>query len=482
MLFNSISFALFLPVVFFLYWFAAGKKLKYQNALLLISSYFFYGSWDYRFLLLLIFSTFLDYYTGIKIHESVNKRSRKFWLWLSITINVGFLAVFKYFNFFSTSLAQSLNLLGIQADFWTLNVILPVGISFYTFHGMSYVIDLYYDRIKPERNFIIYSLFVSYFPLLVAGPIERATHLLPQLKVKRAFSYPGAVDGLRQILWGLFKKIVIADNLGTYVNMIFENPSSYSGSTLALGAVMFTIQIYCDFSGYSDIALGTSRLFGINLLRNFAFPFFSRSISEFWRRWHISLSSWFRDYLYIPLGGSKVGSGLKIMNFFIIFLVSGFWHGANWTFIAWGALNAIYIMPSVLFKTNRQHLGIVAEGKLFPTLREAAGMAITFMLTVFAFIFFRAEGMSRALYIVRHIFSRSLLSIPDFPGIADAIPVFLITIGFFIVEWLGRHQQYAIADLGLKWKRPLRWAFYYCIVWMIYYFAGREQQFIYFQF
>jgi len=290
---------------------------KIQNILLLVSSYFFYASWDYRFLFLLIFSTVLDYFTGLKIYDAQNKKNKLFWLWLSIVVNLGFLGFFKYYNFFIASFSEGLSLLGIKANYWTLNVILPVGISFYTFHGLSYVIDIYKNKVKPERNYINYAVFVSFFPLLVAGPIERATHLLPQIQQKRTFDYTKAVDGLRQILWGLFKKIVIADNCALFANNIFNNYAAYNGSTLVLGAFFFSIQIYCDFSGYSDIAIGTARLFGIELLRNFAFPYFSRDIAEFWRRWHISLSSWFRDYLYIPLGGSKGGTWMKVRNTFI---------------------------------------------------------------------------------------------------------------------------------------------------------------------
>ncbi len=482
MLFNSINFAIFLPIVFILYWFATKRNFKLQNILLLVSSYFFYASWDYRFLFLLIFSTLLDYYTGIKIHEAENIKSKKFWLWLSISVNLGFLGVFKYYNFFAASLADGLSLLGLHTNFWSLQVILPVGISFYTFHGLSYVIDIYYNRIKPERNFIDYSVFVSFFPLLVAGPIERATHLLPQILKKREFDYSKAVDGLRQILWGLFKKIVIADNCAEFANTIFNNSSNYSGSTLVLGALFFTFQIYCDFSGYSDIALGTARLFGIDLLRNFAFPYFSRDIAEFWRRWHISLSSWFRDYLYIPLGGSKGGMWMKIRNTFIIFLVSGFWHGANWTFIIWGLLNAIYIMPSIIFNTNRNNLDIVASGKYLPSLRDVLSIGLTFGLTVFAWIFFRAKDVKHAVNYILEIFSGSLLTIPHFPGIGRAMIIVFLTFLFMIIEWLGRDQHFAIARLGEKWFKPLRWAMYYSIILAIFYFSGKEQQFIYFQF
>jgi D-alanyl-lipoteichoic acid acyltransferase DltB (MBOAT superfamily) len=398
MLFNSLNFAIFLPIVFLLYWFVTNKHLNLQNALLLVASYFFYACWDWRFLFLLIFSTLLDYYTGLKMQDAENQKAKRFWFWLSVTVNLGFLGVFKYYNFFAESFAESLSHFGFQINPYTLSVVLPVGISFYTFHGLSYVIDIYKDRIKAERNFVDYAVFVSFFPLLVAGPIERATHLLPQIKKERTFDYAKAVDGLRQILWGLFKKIVIADQCAFYANQIFNNSSDYSGSTLFLGAIFFTFQIYGDFSGYSDVALGTARLFGIELLRNFAFPYFSRDIAEFWRRWHISLSSWFKDYLYIPLGGSKGGTWMKIRNTFIIFIVSGFWHGANWTFIAWGALNALFIMPSIIIKTNRNNIDIVAQGKLFPTVKELFQIIMTFCLTVFAWIFFRSENLtSRAI-------------------------------------------------------------------------------------
>jgi len=478
MLFSSLSFAFFLPIVFILYWFVTNKSLKYQNILLLVSSYYFYACWDWRFLFLLIFSTVLDYYTGIKMSESNSLNLKKFWFWFSISINLGFLGFFKYYNFFAISFAESVSNLGFQVNPWTLNVILPIGISFYTFHGLSYVIDIYKDKIKPERNFIDYSLFVSFFPLLVAGPIERATHLLPQMKSKRVFDYAKAVDGLRQILWGLFKKIVIADQCAEFANEIFNNYGNYSGSTLILGAIFFTFQIYGDFSGYSDIALGTARLFGFELLRNFAFPYFSRDIAEFWRRWHISLSTWFRDYLYFPLGGSRGGTWIRIRNTFIIFLVSGFWHGANWTFIVWGFLNALFIMPSIIWKTNRNNLNTVAQGKILPSFQELVAMLITFGLTVFAWIFFRAENIRHALTYISNIFSSSLFTVPE---IRPRNTIIFIII-FLIIEWIGREEQYAIAHFGEKWKRPLRYGMYYAIIFIIFWFSGKEHQFIYFQF
>jgi len=478
MLFNSISFAIFLPIVFILYWFATKGNQKLQNILLLVASYYFYACWDWRFLFLLVFSTVLDYYTGLKMADAKSSKMKTFWFWLSISVNLGFLAVFKYFNFFAGSLSDGLSLLGVNVSFWTLQVILPVGISFYTFHGLSYVIDIYKDRIKPERSFIDYSVFVSFFPLLVAGPIERATHLLPQIQRHRNFDFEKAKDGLRQILWGLFKKVVIADNCAEYANMIFDNHEHYTGSTLVIGAILFTLQIYGDFSGYSDIALGTARLFGVELLRNFAFPYFSRDIAEFWRRWHISLSTWFRDYLYIPLGGSKGGTWMKVRNTFIIFIVSGFWHGANWTFIVWGFVNALFIMPSILFNTNRNNLDIVAQGRIFPNFREFTSVLLTFLMAAFCWIFFRAEDMTHAIGYISGIFSMSIF---DTPNIQLGYVLWFI-LPFMLIEWLGRERQYAISHMGVTWPTTVRWSFYYAIVIAVFYFAGSEQQFIYFQF
>ena len=453
MLFNSISFLLFLPIVFTLYWWANKKSLSLQNFLLLVASYFFYGCWDWRFLFLLLFSTALDYFTGIKMAEAKNQDNKKFWFWLSILVNLGFLGVFKYYNFFADSFAEALAGLGFQANFWTLKVILPVGISFYTFHGLSYVIDIYKGRIEPERNIITYSLFVAYFPLLVAGPIERATHLLPQIKKRRFFDYSKAVDGVHQILWGLFKKVVIADTCALYANDIFDHYESMNSLSLFLGAIYFSFQIYGDFSGYSDIALGTSKLFGIDLLRNFNYPYFSRDIAEFWRRWHISLSSWFRDYLYIPLGGSHGGMSMKIRNTFIIFLVSGFWHGANWTFIVWGGLHAMFFLPLLITQNNRNNLTTVAKGKKTPSLKEVLAMLLTFGLTSFAWIFFRAKKVSEAWDYVKNMFRFNFEGGVQFLDFERYSVEFLLILGLFIVlEWNSREQEHPIAGkrVGLK--------------------------------
>jgi alginate O-acetyltransferase complex protein AlgI len=486
MLFNSISFAIFLPIVFLAYWFLCKGDRKKQNLLLLLSSYYFYSSWDWRFLFLLLFSTGLDFFTAIKIKEAKELRLKRFWLWLSISINLGFLGTFKYFDFFSTSFSEFLNGFGLQVNPVTINLILPVGISFYTFHGLSYIIDVYKSRIDAEKNFVEYAVFVSYFPLLVAGPIERATHLLPQIKNDRTFSYSKASNGLRQILWGLFKKVVIADQCAMIANEIFNHSETYSGLTLLAGAIFFSFQIYGDFSGYSDIALGTSRLFGIELLQNFSFPYFSRDIAEFWRRWHISLSSWFKDYLYIPLGGSKAGNWLKIRNTFIIFLVSGFWHGANWTFIAWGLLNAIYIAPLVILQKNRRNLDIVAKGKWLPGIREFSSILFTFGLIVFAWIFFRSNDLHQAFQFISDMLSGIIdkkTAITAWQIVLDNSPYLIIIITFFILmEWIGRESRFAIECIPDKWHISLRILFYYLLTLAIIFFAGKEEQFIYFQF
>ncbi len=478
MLFNSISFAVFLPIVFFIHWFFT-KSVRSQNILLLLSSYFFYSCWDWRFLFLLLFSTLLDYFIGLKMSESIHKKK---WFWLSIIVNLGFLGIFKYYNFFTESFAKLVSSFGFNSHPSTLNLILPIGISFYTFHGLSYVIDIYKNRIKPEKNFVDYALFVSFFPLLVAGPIERATHLLPQLKSQRIFDYSKAVDGMRQILWGLFKKIVIADNCAELANSIFNNSSTFSGSTLFFGAVFFSFQIYGDFSGYSDIALGSARLFGVELLQNFSYPYFSRDIAEFWRRWHISLSSWFKDYVYIPLGGSRVTTSKKIRNIFVIFILSGFWHGANWTFIIWGLLNALFIIPSIILTTNRTNFEIVAKGKSFPTLKEFSSILITFILTTFIWIFFRSESLEFALNYISKIFSSSFFTVPKFAELDKVLITIAFVCIFILIEWSGRESKYAISKLGLKWNRYLRHGMYYAIVFSIFWFCGKSEQFIYFQF
>ena len=426
MLFNSLDFAVFLPIIFILYWFIFNKNIKLQNLLIVCASYLFYGWWDWKFLSLIFFSTLIDYFIGRKLFTEEKTTNRKILLWSSIVINLGFLGFFKYYNFFIENFITAFTFFGCNINANSLNIILPVGISFYTFQTLSYSIDVYKKKLEPTKDFIAFAAFVSFFPQLVAGPIERATNLLPQFYKKRTFNYSNAIDGLRQILWGLFKKVVIADNCADYANLIFNNYTDYSGSVLVLGAVFFAFQIYGDFSGYSDIAIGTARLFSFNLMQNFAFPYFSRDIAEFWRRWHISLSTWFRDYLYIPLGGSKGGTFNKIKNTFIIFIVSGFWHGANWTFIVWGALNAIYFLPLLLLNKNRQNIDIVAYGKFIPSINDFFKIIITFSLTIFAWIFFRAENLSHALNYISGIINPTLFTYPSI------LPIKLISMMLFL--------------------------------------------------
>lgn len=482
MLFNSIDFAIFLPIVFLLYWFVANKNLKFQNFLLLVASYVFYAWWDWRFLSLIVFSSAVDYLVGIGLSKTEKSQKRKALLMLSIFVNLGFLGFFKYFNFFSESFSEAFTLIGHPFEASRLNIILPVGISFYTFQTLSYSIDVYRKKLDPTKDVIAFFSFVSFFPQLVAGPIERATNLLPQFFKKRKFDYLVAMDGLRQILWGLFKKMVIADNCAQFVNLAFNNPQDYTASSLAIGVVFFAFQIYGDFSGYSDIAIGTAKLFGFNLMKNFSYPYFSRDIAEFWRRWHISLSTWFRDYLYIPLGGSRGSNWLKVRNIFIIFIVSGFWHGANWTFIFWGALNAIYFLPLLLLKRNRQHIEIVAPDQFFPSFQDFLKILLTFGLTCFAWIFFRAKSIGSAFEYISLLFSKSILSSPDFLELNKLYILFLLLLGFLIMEWKGKGWNYAIENLGKSWPKPVRYAFYYGLVVIIFFFSGKEQSFIYFQF
>ncbi|MEL6986566.1 MAG: MBOAT family O-acyltransferase [Bacteroidota bacterium] len=478
MLFNSFEFAIFLPLVFLLYWYVFKEQLRIQNLFLVGVSYLFYGWWDYRFLSLIIFSSLIDYSIGRYLSKTEEKRKRKWLLALSLVFNLGFLGFFKYYNFFVDSFIDAFAAMGVTLQASTLKIILPVGISFYTFQTLSYTIDVYRKKLEASKDPIAFFAYVSFFPQLVAGPIERATNLLPQFYKDRTFNYDLAKDGVRQILWGMFKKVVVADTCATHVNFIFENSDTMPSGVLFFGALLFAFQIYGDFSGYSDIAIGTAKLFGFNLMTNFRYPYFSRDIAEFWRRWHISLSTWFRDYLYIPLGGSRGGTSMKVRNTFIIFIVSGFWHGANWTFIVWGALNAIYFLPLLLLKQNRKNLDVVAQGKLFPNLREVWQMLITFFITVLAWIFFRAENVSHALQYLKDVlsFEGGLGSIWSF---SNAIPVIILML---IVEWLNRTNEHPF-QLGKIENQYIRILCYVIISYLIIAYFGRgDQQFIYFQF
>ena len=477
MLFNSIAFLIFLPIVFLLYWFVFQKRLKYQNYFILAISYLFYGWWDWRYLVLLMFCSGINYLAGVRLAYNENIKSRKVVLALSCIVSLGLLCVFKYFNFFVDNFISAFSSIGIHLQPRTLNIILPLGISFYTFKALSYTIDVYKGKLEPTKDVIAFFSFVAFFPQLLAGPIDRATNFLSQFNTKRTFEYDKAVDAMRQILWGFFKKIVVADNCAEYVNQIFGSYETLPASTLVLGAVYFAFQIYGDFSGYSDIAIGTSRLFGFSSMRNFSVPYFSRDIAEFWRRWHISLTTWFRDYVYIPLGGSRGTKYQVIRNTFIIFLLCGFWHGANWTFIAWGFINALYFIPLLLLGKNRKNTNTVAQDKILPSMKELFQMGVTFVLAVLGWIFFRADSISQALSYIEHVFSTSLLSVPKDSGWTSIFPLLLILV---LVEWLQKEKQHGLEDLKMHFV--LRWSIYYGLIALILYAAGSRQQFIYFQF
>jgi alginate O-acetyltransferase complex protein AlgI len=483
MLFNSIDFAIFLPIVFILYWFVTNKNLKLQNFLIVAASYLFYGWWDWRFLSLILFSTIVDYAVGRKLRIEENQTKRKILLWTSILVNLGFLGFFKYYNFFLDNFITAFSFFGTEIKANSLNIILPVGISFYTFQTLSYSIDVYKRKLEPTKDFIAFSAFVSFFPQLVAGPIERATNLLPQFSRKRFFDKENAYRGLRLILWGLTKKIVIADSIAPAVDDIFSNYSQYPSTILMLGALLFSFQIYCDFSGYSMIARGVSKLFGFELMTNFNYPYFSRNIGEFWRRWHISLSTWFRDYLYIPLGGSRVSKLKKIRNVFVIFLVSGFWHGANWTFIVWGALHALLFIPSVLTKNNRKFTDDIKLNRfMLPSAPDFLRIISTFFLVSFFWIFFRADSIDTAILFINKIISFDLESI-TYLNPYDNQPLgieFIFLSIFIMVEYLLASKTISIYSQS-RYKGVIIDSFLFLII-TISSQIGSNLSFIYFQF
>ena len=481
MLFNSLEFLFFLPTVFIVYWNILSKSLKKQNSFILLSSYIFYGWWDWRFLTLIAMSTIIDYFVGLGIYNAVENNTKKFYLWISIFFNLSILGFFKYFDFFINSWVDFLLLIGFEnQNTISLELILPVGISFYTFQTMSYSIDIYYNKLKPNKDFISFATFVSFFPQLVAGPIERAKNLLPQINSTRSFRYMQGIEGLRLILWGLFKKVVIADTLSMHVNMIFEDYTSYNGGVLLLGLIYFSFQIYCDFSGYSDIAIGTAKLFGLELMSNFRFPYFAKSLPQFWKRWHISLSTWFRDYLYIPLGGSKRGKIITIRNLFIVFVVSGMWHGASWTFIIWGLIHVIFYIPSFLIYDNHFYEKEINNKKSFSkSFKNLFQIGLTFFITTLSWVFFRSENINDALGYLINTFNNF-----DFPSSnRGGIPFILFLI--FIEKYIHKNER----DLfSIKWihskkiKQLFRIFIYYVMVLSIFHFSKFEKPFIYFQF
>ena len=508
MLFNSFEYLIFLPIVFLLYWFVfdyALSKCKHQlmlqNLFIVVVSYIFYGWWDWRFLILIAITTVLSFLSGLGIERASTQRGKKAVMIANIVVNLGILGVYKYYDFFAREFAQ---LFGIESDFLLLHLILPVGISFYTFQAISYSIDVYRKQLEPTHDIVAFTAFLSFFPQLVAGPIERATNLLPQFQRKRHFDYATAVDGMRQILWGLFKKIVVADNCATYVDTVFTDLGNQSGSTLLLAAVLFTFQIYGDFSGYSDIAIGTAKLFGIKLMRNFNVPYFSRDIAEFWRRWHISLTTWFRDYVYIPLGGSRPDTSnlsplasrlsptaytkcIAVRNTFIIFLLSGFWHGANWTFVLWGAYHALLFVPLLLLNKNRRYRDTVAtvtlpdgtiKTKWLPSIKEAGQMLLTFALAVFGWIIFRVQEVGDVWTCVSGICQSSLFTMPM---VIVGLKKICLAIGILlVVEWINRVKSHALDIAALH--PILRYICYYALILILLEYGANAQSFIYFQF
>ncbi|SEA73184.1 D-alanyl-lipoteichoic acid acyltransferase DltB, MBOAT superfamily [Xylanibacter ruminicola] len=481
MLFNSIEFLLFLPIVFTLYWGVFGRNLRWQNAFIVLASYVFYGWWDWRFLILIAFTSFCSWSSGLLIDRTNNDgkiRLAKFFLWSNIVINLLILGAFKYYNFFVQSFVDLFASFGVMLHSSTLKLILPVGISFYTFQALSYSIDVYKKKIEATRDAVAFFAYVSFFPQLVAGPIERATNLLPQILRPRVFKYDEAVDGCRQILWGFFKKVLIADNCAVYVDMVFPDYINYSASTLLFGALMFTFQIYGDFSGYSDIAIGTAKLFGIRLKRNFNVPYLSRNVAEFWKRWHISLNTWFVDYLYIPLGGGRNGKWKKIRNTIIIFLTSGLWHGANWTYVVWGAYHALLFVPLILTGDNKKFTGVVAEGKKFPSLKEVLQIGTTFILVVIGWIIFRASDIHQAIGYIIRLFDSSMLSIPfDF---LTLIKLLIFCTLLAVIEWFQREKEHGL-DISIK-SPILRFLIYFLVFFITIAGAGNPATFIYFQF
>ena len=477
MLFNSLGFAFFATVVFLLYWFVFNKNLRLQNLFVVIASYVFYGWWDWRFLFLIAFTSLCSYTAGLLIqkHRETPKKAKAINIF-NIVINLLILGVFKYYDFFATSFANAF--LGGKTEGLLLHIILPVGISFYTFSAISYTTDIRQGKLEPTRDVIQYFAFISFFPKLIAGPIERATNLLPQFAKQRTFDNETGVDGLRQILWGLFKKMVIADNCAVFVDQVFSSYQTQSGSTLLLAAIFFAFQIYGDFSGYSDIAIGTAKLFGIRLMRNFNFPYFSRDIAEFWRRWHISLTTWFRDYVYIPMGGSRCSKAKIIRNTFVVFLLSGLWHGANWTYIAWGAYHALLFLPLILLEKNRRYRDTVADGHWLPSLKETSQMALTFLLAAIGWIIFRAESIGVAWDYFTRICSPSLFSRPDAPGVTGfSLAICLM----LVVEWVQRKKEHGI-DLSPIRSGLVRYAICLALVFSILMLGGHTENFIYVQF
>lgn len=483
MIFNSFTFLLFFVLFFALYWFVFNKNLKLQNILLLIASYFFYAWADWRLLSYLIAASVLNYFLGKYIEKENNEKRRKIMLYFGLIQGIGGLFYFKYFNFFIESFSDLFKVLNINFNLQTLNIIIPLGISFFTFRTISYLLDVDKGKIKATKDWIVFFNYVSFFPSLMSGPIDKAKLLVPQLEKKREFDYSVATDGMRQILWGLFKKVVIADNLATITNQIFDNYLDYPGSTLLLGAFFYTIQLYADFSGYTDMAIGIARLIGFKITKNFDFPLFSQNIAEFWRKWHMSLTSWLTEYVFTPLSIAfrdydKLGLILAIL---INFTLIGIWHGANWTYVLFGFLHGLFFIPLILKGTMNKKKK-TDKNRLIPTFKELINMVATFVLVMLTFVIFRSENINDALSYISELFSSSLFSKPNLIRLNNIYSSIYLILIFVIIEWFGREDEYAIEKMAIKLKWPYRWVFYYSISMIIFLFAGKEQVFIYFQF
>ena len=484
MLFNSIEFLLFLPAVFFLYWSFFSSKPLHQNILIIIASYVFYGWWDWRFLILILASTIVDFFVGQQIFkfQGQQKKSR-YWLWASIAFNVGLLGFFKYYNFFVDSFIDMFLRMGYEMkSTWTLNIILPVGISFYTFQTMSYSFDIYYKRLTPTKNYTAFVAFVAFFPQLVAGPIERASNLLGQILKKRVFSYEQAASGLKLILWGFFKKLVIADSLAPIVDDIFANYADQPASSLILGVCLFSFQVYGDFSGYADIAIGTAKLFGVELMSNFKFPTFSRNVAEYWQRWHISLSTWFRHYLYIPMGGSRVSKLKSVRNICVIFLVSGFWHGANWTFIFWGGLHALFYIPVFLMGRNRIYAdNVIGQNSIFPSFKEMLLVLWTFTLVTFSRVFFRSKSLADSFSYINQIVTDFNYENYVHPMGYRMIDFYFLLLVFVVYEYIIRKNERNPFPFKSRYVRFFAYSMVVLSI-LLFYDDGVNRSFIYFQF
>lgn len=485
-----------MSAVFIIYWHIVQRNLKLQNVFLLLVSYLFYGLWDWRFLILLLAISIVNYLIGIRIDINDSKKIRKTWLILALVLNLGTLGFFKYFNFFTESFADMVSLIGYHVSLSTLKIVMPVGISFYIFLSISYILDIYKKTLVAERDIVNVLLSFGFFPIILSGPINRPSGLLPQIKSVRRFDLSMVTDGLRQILWGLFVKTVIADNISLYADDIFFRYSANTGSTLLLGAVFYTIQIYADFSGYSNISIGVGKLLGFNIVQNFAYPYFARDITEFWKRWHMSLTTWFRDYLFLPVSFSvswrikgvkvlyiKTDLFIYIVASLITWFLTGLWHGANYTYIVWGLINGFFLIVYQCQRNPRKKIlkkyGLNNNNKLI----VFSETILTMIIVIIAWIFFRSQSVKDAINYLGIIFSSSVFTLPTITSSRlICLTISALTILFFIAEWIGKNESYAFAWFCRKKPAFIRWGLYYLLVMLIFFFAGTGQKFIYFQF